>query len=202
MGLFGKFLKNRFISRILETGDPPERVARGVGVGSFIAVTPTVGLQIPLTLLAATLFRGNRAAAVAATFVLNPFIIVPPSYWYFPAYYIGAFLMGMDPVGFSRVVQAYHLESSGFFSQVGELLGNLWSLGVDVYGPMLLGGVIMGVPVALAMYKISYRIALRRKHGQPKDAAPPTVEEMSQITPELPGNAGETKEKSTSSHGG
>jgi uncharacterized protein (DUF2062 family) len=192
MGLFGKFFRNRFVNKILEAGDPPTRIARGVGVGSFVAVTPTVGFQIPLTLLVATLLRGNKLAAVAATFVLNPFIIVPPSYWYFPAYYIGAFLMRMDPVGFSRVTQAYHLKSSGFFSQAGELIGNLWSLGMDIYGPMLLGGALMGVPVALAMYKISYRIASRHGSRQPEGAAPSTGAKDGGIPPAPSGSEDET----------
>ncbi len=158
MGLLKKFLDSRFTKKILETEDSPERIARGVAVGSFIAVTPTVGLQVCFALLAATIARGNRLAAVAMTFVLNPFIIVPPSYWYFPAYYLGAFLLGMEPVGFARVAQAYE-SSKGIF----QLLGNLWSLGIDVYGPMLLGGAIIGVPVAFLMRHISLHIISRHR---------------------------------------
>jgi len=94
MGLLKKFFNNRFTKKILEIEDTPERVARGVAVGSFIAVTPTVGFQIALAFAVATIARGNRLAAIAMTFVLNPFIVIPPSYWYFPAYYLGAFLLG------------------------------------------------------------------------------------------------------------
>ncbi len=174
MGLFRNFFKNRFVNKILEAGDPPGRIARGVGIGSFIAVTPTVGFQIPLTLLTATLLRGNRLVAVAMTFFLNPFIMIPPSYWYFPAYYIGTFCLGLEPIGLSRITQAYNLQSSGFFNKTYELLGNLWSLGADIYLPMLLGGVIMGVPVSFALYKISYRIAERhrKKQQESQDNAP------------------------------
>lgn len=158
MGFLGRFFKNRFVNKLLETDDPPDRIARGVAVGSFIAITPTVGFQISLALLCAIVARGNRIAAVAMTFVLNPFIIVPPSYWYFPAYYLGAFILGMDPVGFSRVTQVYET-SSGLF----ELLGNLWSLGLEIYGPMLVGGVIIAAPVALLMYRVSLGIISRHR---------------------------------------
>jgi uncharacterized protein (DUF2062 family) len=96
MGLLGSLFRNRFLSKILETNDPPQRIARGVAAGTFIAVSPTVGFQTVLTLLLATLVRGNRLVAVAMTFVLNPFIFVPPSYWYFPSYYLGTFLLGME----------------------------------------------------------------------------------------------------------
>jgi uncharacterized protein (DUF2062 family) len=158
MGFLRRFFNNRFVARILETQDSPKRVARGAALGSFIAVTPTVGVQIPLTLLTATVLRGNRLIAVAMTFVLNPFIIVPPSYWYFPAYYLGAFLLGAETVGLSRITLAYS-SAEGLF----DLLGNLWALGLDIYGPMLLGGAIIGIPIAFLMYWISLRIALRRQ---------------------------------------
>ncbi len=158
MGIIGRFFRNRFVSKILETDDPPNRVARGVAVGTFIAVTPTIGFMILLCLLFATLARGNRLAAVAMTFVLNPFIIIPPSYWYFPAYYLGAFLLGMDAVGFSRVLNAYE-SANGVY----ELLRNLWSLGIDVYGPMFLGSAIIGAPIAFLMYIVSLRIVKRHR---------------------------------------
>ena len=170
MGLFRNFLNNRFVNKVLEAGDPPRRIARGVAVGSFIAVTPTVGFQIPLTLLSATILRGNRLAAVAMTFFFNPFIIIPPSYWYLPAYYIGTFLLGLEPIGLSRISAAYSLTSSGVFNRAWELLGNLWSLGLDIYGPMLVGGVVMGIPVSIVMYKVSYRIASRYKKKQTSEA--------------------------------
>lgn len=161
MSLLGRFFRNRFVSRILEADAPPERIARGAAVGSFVAVTPTIGFQILLTIMLATLVRGNRLAAVAMTFVLNPIIFVPPSYWYFPSYYLGTFLLGSDAVGFSRIAEAYE-SSTGLFT----LLGNLWSLGIDVYGPMLLGSAVIGAPIALLMYCISLRIVVRHRAGQ------------------------------------
>ena len=163
MGFAGKFFRNRFVKKILETNDHPKRIARGVAVGTFIAVSPTIGFQISLALLFAIIIRANRLAAIAMTFVLNPLIFVPPSYWYFPAYYLGTFLLGMDTVGFSRVTYAYK-SSTGFF----DLLGNLWSLGIEIYGPMFLGSVVIGLPFAILMYHISLRTVLRHRAKQKK----------------------------------
>ena len=155
--MFKKILNNRFIKKALETNDPPERIARGVALGSFIAVTPTIGFQIYLCLLVALIIKANRLAAVAMTFVLNPLIIIPPSYWYFPAYYLGAYVLGMESVGLERIKDAYRT-ATGLF----DLLGNLWSLGIDVYGPMMLGGLIMGLPLGLVTYHLSLKILKRR----------------------------------------
>lgn len=164
--MFAKILRNRFIRKVLETEDPPERIARGVAVGSFIAVTPTIGLQIYLAVLLATLIRANRVAAVTMTFVLNPLIFVPPSYWYFPAYYIGTFILRIDGPGFSQIADTYG-SSEGFF----DLLGRVWSLGLEIYGPMIVGGVVMGVPLAFLMYKVSLRIVSRHRSEQTSTAS-------------------------------
>jgi uncharacterized protein (DUF2062 family) len=154
--VFRRFFRNRFVSKILETDDPPRRIARGVAAGTFIAVSPTIGFQILLAILSAIVIRGNRLAAVAMTFVLNPFIFIPPSYWYFPSYYLGAFLLRMEPVGISKITNVY--KSAG---SISELLGNLWSLGIEIYGPLFFGSTVIGIPLALLMYYISSRIVLR-----------------------------------------
>jgi uncharacterized protein (DUF2062 family) len=164
--LFKRILDNRFVRKVLETEEPPEHIARGVAIGSFIAVTPTVGFQIYLALLLATLARGNRVAAIAMTFILNPFIVIPPSYWYFPAYYLGLFLLGMEGVGFSQIIEVY--ESTG---GLYELMSNLWSLGIVVYGPMLLGGTVMGVPIAFVMYHASLRLVVRHRARRAEESA-------------------------------
>ena len=156
----------------MEADAPPERIARGVAVGSFIAVTPTVGIQLYLALAVATAVGGNRAAAVAMTFVLNPLIFVPPSWWYFPAYYIGTFLLNMEPVGLSAIIGAYHLEAAGIAGKLSELAGNLWQLGLGVFGPMLLGGAVMGVPIALLMYRLSFRLIVSYRRKREAQAAP------------------------------
>jgi len=159
MGSVAGFFKSRFVDKfkkILEAKDLPQRIARGVAIGSFIAVTPTIGLQSVLALLVATCARANRAAALAMTVILNPIGIIPPGLWYLPAYYLGTFLLRMDPVGFSRAVEVYESPNGVF-----DKMGMLWSLGTEVYGPLLLGGMVMGTLVGLLMYFISLRLVLR-----------------------------------------
>ena len=159
MGSVAGFFKSRFVDKfkkILEAKDLPKRIAGGVAIGSFIVVTPTIGLQSVLALLFATCTRANRPAALAMTVILNPIGIIPPGLWYFPAYYLGSFLLRIDPVGFSRAVEVYE-SSNGVFDKMIML----WSLGTEIYGPLLLGGVVLGTLVGLLMYFISLRLVLR-----------------------------------------
>jgi uncharacterized protein len=50
-------------------------LARGVAVGLFVGLTPTLGVQTPLMLGGAILFRANFPAAFVASCVNNPFTV-------------------------------------------------------------------------------------------------------------------------------
>jgi uncharacterized protein len=58
----------------------PEAIARGVAIGLFIGLTPTVGLQTALLIASCVLLSANFPAAFTISFVSNPFTIAP-LYW-------------------------------------------------------------------------------------------------------------------------
>ena len=72
------------IARILERGGclhvTEYALARGVAVGIFIGLTPTVGIQTLLMLAASLTFRANFPAAFIVSFVSNPFTMAPLYY--------------------------------------------------------------------------------------------------------------------------
>lgn len=59
-----------------------EGVARGVAVGLFIGLTPTVGVQTLLMIVGCIVLRGNFPVAFLMSWVSNPFTVVP-LYWWF-----------------------------------------------------------------------------------------------------------------------
>jgi uncharacterized protein len=61
-------------------------LARGVAVGLFIGLTPTVGIQTALMLGASALLRANFAAAFVVSWLNNPLT--------FPAFYFGFHQLG------------------------------------------------------------------------------------------------------------
>lgn len=68
------------IGGCLRTG--PEPMARGIGVGLFIGLTPTVGFQTVLMVIGCIILRGNFPAAFAVSWVSNP-VTLAPLYWAF-----------------------------------------------------------------------------------------------------------------------
>src|SRR6185503_9047005 len=78
--------------RLLAIDDPPERTALAFSIGVFIAFSPLLGLHTILATLIAFLFRFNKIAVYAGTFINNPFITLVPII--ISSYAIGALLLG------------------------------------------------------------------------------------------------------------
>lgn len=66
-------------------------VARGIGIGLLVGLTPTVGLQTVMMLAGCLLVRGNFPAAFAISWVSNPFTLPPMVYAY---HELGRWLFG------------------------------------------------------------------------------------------------------------
>lgn len=135
-GIFNKikavFLKA--FNYLIRLHGSPEEVAWGLALGMFIAMTPTVGLQMAIAVPVATAFRINSAAAAAGVWLSNPLTI---PFFYGLNYYIGAKILGYE--------ESYRVQ--------GELtVGTLLSSGSHVWWSLIVGGVITGALVAAASY--------------------------------------------------
>lgn len=72
---------------ILHLDDTPHRIAWGVFLGTMIAFTPTLGLQIVLYIPIAALLRANKISGIPILFISNPFTAVP---LYYTTWSVGA----------------------------------------------------------------------------------------------------------------
>ncbi|MDT8408497.1 MAG: DUF2062 domain-containing protein [Wenzhouxiangellaceae bacterium] len=70
-------------------------LARGVSVGIFVGLTPTVGIQTIMMLAASMIFRANFPAAMVVSFVSNPLTMAP---LYFGFSQLGQRLLPLLPV--------------------------------------------------------------------------------------------------------
>lgn len=122
-----------------------EPMARGVAIGLFVGLTPTVGFQTALMLAGCLLIRGNFPAAFTMSWVSNP-VTLPPLYWLF--HEIGERLFG----GWLQSV----IKGSDWFD---EAL-------IDVLATAL-GSLILATPIAVIGYLTSLGVAEvwhRRRH--------------------------------------
>ncbi len=65
------------IRSIFLLNDTPHRLALAFAIGVFIAFSPIFGLHIITCLLVAWMFRLSKLALITATFINNPWTIVP-----------------------------------------------------------------------------------------------------------------------------
>jgi uncharacterized protein (DUF2062 family) len=178
-GAFNKFKAGilKAYNYLIRLHGSPEEVAWGLALGLFIAMSPTVGLQMLIAVPIATALRINSAAAAAGVWLTNPLTI---PFLYGLNYYIGASILGYDMT----------------FTIHGELtLGMLFSAGGGVWWSLIVGGVITGAAAALVSYyptlflvragraTLKKRLERRRARKAAKKAA---KQKASTIPPEAP----------------
>ncbi len=173
-----RHLYRRLADWLLRHQGTPESLARGFAVGIFVALTPTVGLQMVLAGLAAHVLRGNRAMAIALAWITNPLTIGPIFYF---NYRVGLiFLPGDEQAGreFIRAITGASLtEPSQWWSaitamvrEVGGVAGVLWA-----------GSLVVAIIAAAIAYPVILRIIyverakLERVRSRP--SLPPTEPE-------------------------
>jgi uncharacterized protein (DUF2062 family) len=143
-------------------------VAGGVAVGAFCGMIP-VPIQMLCAAIIAMALRVNLAVAMAATWYINPFTIVP---LYYLAYKIGALVTGVAPRENVPPPVKLSLEN------VSDWLPILMSW-IDTMGkPVLVGLCTLGAALSVASYfavrgagrlyiVMAWRRRERTRHGGP-----------------------------------
>ena len=85
-----KVVLRRWLRRILFQKDTPESIAAGTALGMFIALTPTVGFQMIIAIILATVARVNKVAAALLCWITNPLTMWPI---YYGCYRLGLLIM-------------------------------------------------------------------------------------------------------------
>ena len=146
--------------RLLAADDPPERTALAFSVGVFIAFSPFLGLHTIAATALAFLFRFNKIAIYAGTFLNNPFLTLVPII--IASYAVGAVLMGRPfrlPEEGLALLREPHLLTGSYWRALGV---HLW----DVVVPFTVGGLVLSVVCSLAAYPVTLR--LLRAHARRK----------------------------------
>lgn len=130
-----------------EVRDEPKEAAKGFALGVFFAMTPLVCIKLVITVLLASLFRWNRAAATIGVLTANP-LTVPIIFS--SAYFVGSIILGMDSA----------LDINTLFSQQG--IAQLLSESKEIVLAMMIGGTILGAIAGFIAYYAAF-FALRRR---------------------------------------
>jgi uncharacterized protein (DUF2062 family) len=145
------------LRRLLAIDDPPERTALAFSIGVSIAFSPLLGLHTILATLLAFLFRLNKVAIYAGTFVNNPFLTLVPII--LASYAVGAFILGRPlslPPEDLLLLKEPHLLTGAYWR---HLFQNSW----NVLLPFAIGGGVLSVVCSLVTYPLTLRLLRARK---------------------------------------
>ena len=144
--LFQRFFYRRFIRPIVTAHDTPHAIALGVAVGMAVGFLPFLGLQMIIALFAATILGANRLVAVALVWISNP-LTAAPLFWL--DYRVGTKLLGIAPISRDLINERVGHALSSNFWQIIAVFGG------DIFQPMIVGGVVLGVIVGAVLYPVS-----------------------------------------------
>lgn len=143
--------------RLLALDDPPERTALAFSIGIFIAFSPFLGLHTIAATLIAFLFRFNKIAIYAGTFINNPFLTLVPII--IVSYALGALVLGR-PLSISaegiELLKNPRLLSGDYYRQV---FVQSW----HIVWPFAVGATLLSIICSLLAYPLTLWL-LRRHH--------------------------------------
>jgi len=142
---------------ILKLRSSPRAIAGGLGVGVFIAFTPTIGIQIFLAIIVATICNVNRPAAIVPVWITNP-VTVAPVYSF--NYWLGSLIWPGPPLS----------EVSKMFVDIGRALTHLdfwdimepiiamYHMSDEILIPLMIGSIVIGLVLGFLTYIISLKL--------------------------------------------
>ncbi|HDI60010.1 MAG TPA: DUF2062 domain-containing protein [Desulfobacteraceae bacterium] len=149
-------LLKRAYERFVKLRGCPKEIARGFAVGLFIGFMPILGAQMLIAVPLAALFKSNKLAAAAGVWITNPVTA--------PVIYGLTYVLGSKLTGISGRLAAGFAEPMTLMDVVAQAPHVFWTLTI--------GGIVVGLPVAVASYYLSLAAVIRyRERIQQKIAA-------------------------------
>ena len=162
LGKVGRLIKFLYF-KIVRIKATPEVIARGLALGMFVGMTPTMGFQMAIGAFIATLFRQNILATVIVVWVTNPLTFIPI---YTFNYTVGAWVLQLE--GTKMLSPTTFTSIKELFKMGGQFVYTLW-----------FGSIVVGIVMAVITYYVSVpfigqfqhrRRERRRKKGSPASA--------------------------------
>ncbi len=140
----------RIRGKLLRIKSNPKKVSLGYALGVFLGTTPFIGTKVFIALIMTSLFKWNRVSSVIGVYHINLFTA---PLFYGLAFFVGKWVLGTDVV--------FLFPDTISFSAFWEAFtGNMM-----IFYCLLLGGILLGVPMAVGAYYLSMFI-LRGKGPQ------------------------------------
>jgi len=158
----------RLIVPLDRSAHPPEHTARGVMIGLFWAMTPLVGIQMPLVFATWLMVRWKPSlnfsliVALAWTWVTNVFTMLP---FYYVFYLTGVLFLGQpeELSGYRDFVRVWEAALAGEEGVLGHFSAFVESVAHQQGLPVTVGCLPYAFGSAWLGYRWSLRYVMRRR---------------------------------------
>ena len=140
--------------RFLKIRGHPREISLGFALGLFVGMSPFMGLHTAIAVLLAALFKWNKFSAALAVWISNPFSA--------PVIYGLTYIVGAKVLAYEN---SYTLPPQFDLDALLDIIRSA----PDIIGVLIVGGLVMGIPLAVAGYFSAYfAIYEYRKNLQPR----------------------------------
>lgn len=144
------------IAKVVAIDDTPHSIAAGVFVGTVVAYQPIIGFQMVVGAIFCRLLRINVVASLPLAWITNPVTAVPIFYG---TYRLGAVFVG-GTAGYDDVRAIFDtINQMGCWQ--GVVQGS--QLLADIFWPMVVGGLLVGVVNGAIFYVLVLKIVRARQ---------------------------------------
>lgn len=142
--------------KLVRQAGRPHYVALGAALGIAVAFFPILGTHTILLIILCGLLGGSFVASMVSSSILsNPWVIGPV---WAVSFHLGRKILGMGPGGEHAIE---HLNRMSW----GGIIERLDMVASHVLLPTIVGGAVIGGPLAVAVYGLVYW-RLRRRRGK------------------------------------
>ncbi len=132
--------------RLIRLRGNPFFIARGMAVGTFVGLTPTIPFHTVLTLFFCAIFRANIIAAIVANWIVSNPVTIPIEYY--ASWKLGVLITGR-PVTWQQVQSMLHeIHQAGFLEAAQMLCAKF----MQVACCLVAGGVVLALPFGVLSY--------------------------------------------------
>ena len=159
-----KKIERFLVYRVLSINDSPHRIALGVAIGIFVTWTPTMGLQMMLTVALCFLLRANKFVGVPFVWISNPLTIVPI---YGPNYFVGCRILDHPATdAWKTLHRASTAATDGWLDRIGTWFDAIKPIFLELWVGSIVVGLVLGIITYFVVYSmvIIYRAKLKAFH--------------------------------------
>lgn len=136
--------------RFVKIRGNPREIALGFALGLFVGMTPFMGFHMAIAVFFAALFKWSKIAAAAGGWISNP---VTAPFVYAGTYYVGNKVLNIQNA--CCIPKELNL----------DVIVQLLKSAPEIFWILTVGGIVVGIPVAVAGYYLALSAILRYREG-------------------------------------